>query len=114
MKSKLLLKPLDNGFNYGAIKEIESLCADCIVESSPNDSPFIFIIRQICFDICQLIESVDGSTSNHDKIEQPILPVLRASIASLDSETISDKLEYAHNLIGTLRNVRKDLKYNKQ
>jgi len=110
MNLKLLLKPLDNGFNYDAIKEIESLCADCIVKASPNDSPFIFIVRQVCFDLGETIEGIDGSVGLHDKIEQSILPALTKLIISLDDGAISDRLDEAHNLINALRIVRAEIK----
>jgi hypothetical protein len=109
MNSKLLLKPLDNGFNYSALKEIESLCSGLLVDAPSNESPFIFIIRQICFDVSELIDSIDGSLTLHGKIEQSILPALTEIITSLVDETISNKLNKAHNLIGALRHIKKEI-----
>lgn len=108
MKSELL-KPLDNGFNYNSIKEIESLCSDLIMNAPPSDSPFIFIIGRLCFDICELIDSFDGSLSLHNKTEELVKPALIEMITSLDDGIVNNKLSRAHYLISTLRHVKTEI-----
>lgn len=106
MKSKLLLKPFYNGFNYNSVKEIETLCSAFLENAQQSDSSFLFIIRQTCFEVCGLIESISGVAYLHDQIEQSLRPALTEMIKSLDDEAVSSKLNKAHNLINTLRHVK--------
>lgn len=102
-----LLKLLDAGFNYNSIKALETQCNRFLVGASSVDSVFLFIVRQICFDSCDLIDRINGDISLNNAIEQSISVELHEMIKSLDEKSSSMKLDKAHNLICAFQNAKK-------
>lgn len=104
-----LLKLLNAGFNYNSIKALEAQCSKYLMNASSSDTAFLFIVRQICFDSCELIEYVNGDVSLNNIIEQSIKTELYEMINSLDDESVLIKLNKAHNLIYAFQNAKKKI-----